>query len=222
MGSSKTLILVIVAVVVAAVVQQLLMPLKSPVADIGYGKQEGNVFSHEYFGLEVPLPDGWFIQGAEKRQEYIDKGSEMLSKNSDELKRSVESSKKSTLNLLTAFEHDPQIPAPTGNMGIMCMAEKVSHIPGLNKSEDYIDNLKKVYRMGKINAIFVGQPKEVMICGKKFLAQDTQLNVGPTFVSQRYIVRISKGYALAFVLSYLTEDQEKQLTRILESVTVGE
>jgi hypothetical protein len=103
---------------------------------IDFGSIEGSVYSHSYFGLKVTIPEKWQVQDQDARQRLMELGEQVVTGNNENLKALMDASKLNTLNLLTVFRH-PLGAAVDFKPSFMCIAEKVSHLPGIQRGSDF-------------------------------------------------------------------------------------
>ena len=61
---------------------------------------------------------------------------------------------------------------------------------------------------------------ELPIGESKFHVMEVKLNLMETIITQEYMSTISKGFSLAIVISYTTEDEKSELFRIIDKMKV--
>ncbi len=207
--------------VISAICGLLLMGCtKKASQEIDYGAVTNSVYKNEFFGLSVPLPASWSVQDQEMRKQLSQEGSKMLAGDDKQMKKTIEASEQQTIYLLAAFEQPVGAPVEF-NPSIMCMAEKVRKAPGIKRGQDYLFHAKKQMEAGQIKFTF---PKEIStekIDGIDFDVMHTAMTVESTTVQQKYYATIMKRYALCFILSSNSAEQDAVLQKILESVTLN-
>lgn len=128
------------------------------------GTISGNIFTNDYFGIELELPGGFLIASNEDWEEAWEAGGELL--NVDQ--KTYDYSKEQTVPLFLVTEQDSDY----YDMSIMAQAEKLSLIASVSvKNEyDYIEHLKKnLTAMDNSDiSVFFKDTEEVMLGGKKF------------------------------------------------------
>ena len=99
-------------------------------AEIGYGKVKDGTYTNKYFNMSINLPTDWALQDNAAQKQLMDQGAEVISGNDKNLKAQIEASKKLTVPMFTLFKFEPG--SPVGfNPSIICIAEKISHMPGI-------------------------------------------------------------------------------------------
>jgi len=184
---------------------------------IDFGSMDGLVYSHAYFDMKITVPEKWQVQDREARQRLMQMGEQVVTGNDPNLKALVDASKLNTLNLLTVFRHTLGA-AVDFNPSFLCVAEKVSHLPGIQKGSDYLFHTRKFLESAQVKYKFVGPNSEQTISGVPFDVMTTELAVKSIVVKQKFYSTIRKGYALNFILSYDTDETKQQLLDILNSV----
>jgi len=109
--------------------------------EIDFGTIKHSVYQNEYFGLSVPLPPEWIAQDQNARRKLQESGGTMLAGDNKDLQAAVKASEMTTVNLLTVFKHPLDKPVPF-NPNIICVAERVDHIPEIKKGTDYLMHTK--------------------------------------------------------------------------------
>jgi len=142
----------------------------------------------------------------------------MLTGDDKNLEAIVKASELQSVHLLSVFEHPLGTPVPY-NLSISCIAERVSHLPGIRTGEDYHFHAKKLMKSGKIDFSF---PKEVYpdkISGVDFYVMSVEITVPAFTVKQEYYTTIMKGYALSFIISFTKDEERNTLINILKTMT---
>lgn len=191
---------------------------KASIEKIGFGTLENSVYRNDYFKMNVELPTDWHALDDEARKDLMLKGKQLLTGQDNNLKAVVEASELNSVNLLTAFKHPVGSPVPY-NPNLVCVAEKVSHAPGIKRGSDYLYQVKKLINMGQMSYVFPGEIYSQDIGGISFDVQDAEVNLGTMKVKQKYYAAIMKGYAMGFVVSFTTDEEEKSLQNILAAVS---
>lgn len=186
--------------------------------EIDFGTIKNSVYQNEYFGLSVPLPPEWSVQDQEARRKLQEAGGKMLAGDDKNLKAVVKASEMTTVSLLTVFKHQLDKPVPF-NPNIICVAERIDHIPEIQKGADYLFQSKKLLETGQIKVSF---PKEIStesFGGREFAVMHVEIPMPGMTVNQKYYAAIMKGYALTFIVSFSTDEEESSLHSILKKVT---
>jgi len=186
-------------------------------SSVDSGGIDGQIYSNKYFGFSLMVPDNWYALDKNGMVAVSEEGSRMVAGDDKNLKAAVKAGEKNTVNLIMAYEHPPGKPVDF-NPSIGCVAEKVSHLPGLKSGRDYLLNMKRFMRMSQVRMSFAEEIEAVDIDGVEFDLLYAEASVGPMTVSQEYYTSIRKGYALSFVISYIDDEQHSNLQETLDSV----
>ena len=189
---------------------------KKAADEIDFGAVKDSIYQNEYFGLTVGLPRDWSVLDQEARQRLMERGGKMVSGDDKNLKAALKASEMTTVNLFAAFKHPIDSPV-SSNPSIMCVAERVREIPGIKKGADYLFHSKRVLESGQLQVAF---PKEIStesIGGQEFDVMYMEMPYAGRTIQQKHYAAIMKGYALAFIVSFTTDEEEAALQNILKT-----
>jgi len=99
------------------------------------------------------------------------------------------------------------------------MAENVRSAPGIKTGKDYLYQVKSQLNSGRMRIEFPNPEYSAKLGGVDFAVLPSELTIGNTTVKQKYYVTVMKGYALSFIASYKSDDDEASLQKIMDSVT---
>lgn len=184
---------------------------------IGFGTLENGTYRNEYLGMSVKLPNDWHALDDESRKEMMQAGRKMFAGQDKNLQAKLDASELTTVNLFMVYKYLLGSPVPF-NPNLGCVAEKVSHLPGIKKGSDYLYQAKQLMEMGQLKYVFTKDIYSEKIGGIYFDVQDVELNIGTLKVKQKYYAAIIRGYALSFVISSTTKQEEESLKQILAVV----
>jgi hypothetical protein len=184
---------------------------------LDYGTVTESVYQNKYFGMSMVLPEGWHVQDAAAKKRLMETGKRIASGDDKNLKAAMEASEDQTVNLLTVFKYKVGSPVPF-NPGVICLAEKVSHLPGVKGGKDYLFHTKKALTMSQLKATFPTAIHSRTLGGVAFDILDAEMRVGDRVVQQQYYAAVMRGYALVFVISFSTESEAESLKEILGSL----
>lgn len=186
--------------------------------EIDFGAVENSTYRNDYFGLSVKLPSEWSVQDKETQQKLMDLGRKMVEGDDKNLKAVIKASEMQTVNLFAAFKHPIGTPVPY-NPNIMCLAERVSHMPGIKRGKDYHFHSKRLLELSQVEVSF---PKEVSteeLGGHDFDVMYVESLITGMTIRQKHYATIMKGYALVFAVSFTNGEEESTLDNVLSSVT---
>ncbi len=185
--------------------------------EIDFGTFNKSVYSNQYFGLSVTVPDGWSVQDREAQARLTKAGSAAVAGDDKNLKAVLKASELHMVQLLTVFQHPLGTPV-TFNPSFMGMAEMVRQLPGIQRGKDYQFQMKQTLASSQMKVSFPKETYTERIGGVDFDVMETQMGVRGIVVKQRYYSTIKKGYALSFVTSFTTDEEEASLKKALATV----
>ena len=186
--------------------------------EIDYGAVKDSVYHNEYFGLNLALPSGWSVQGQEMRQRVAAAGLKMAAGDDKTFRAVLKASEQQSVYLLMAFQHPPGS-SVAFNPSIICVAERVRDVPGIVRGRDYLFHLKKLMESSQVKLQFPKDISTEKFNGIDFDVMHVSMTVGPSTVQQKYYATIMRGYALGFIVSFTTSEQESVLQKALEGVS---
>lgn len=186
---------------------------------IDFGEVQAGIYTNSFFNLRLSLPDSWHVLDLESRMELMKRGGQIVAGDNKNLKAAVDAADLNSLNLLAANESPPGSAVPT-NPGIMLIAEKVKHLPGIKRGSDYHFQSKKLLQLSQMQISYPQEIYETNIDGISFDVMETEITIGPgAVVRQRQYATIMNSYALLVVLTYQDEYGLGELERIVETIT---
>lgn len=186
--------------------------------EIDYGVVKDSVYQNEYFGLAVGLPPDWSVQDQVARQKLMDMGGKMAAGDDKNLKAALKASEMTTVNLFAAFKHPVGSPVLC-NPNIMCLAERVRHMPGIKRGKDYLFHSKRMLESSQMQVSFPSEMTTETIGGLEFGVLHTEMSMAGMTIRQKYYAAIMEGYAMVFIVSFTTDEEESSLQDILATVT---
>ncbi|MGM0460818.1 MAG: hypothetical protein ACQEQ4_00145 [Fibrobacterota bacterium] len=181
------------------------------------GTVENTVYQNDFLGLRVEIPQEWSIQDQKSRRRMMNMGSDMIAGDDTNLKEALEAAEVPTLYLFAAFRHPLGAPVPY-NQNVLCLAEQISHLPGIQKGSDYLFHTKRLLNSSRIDVVF---PRDIYtedLGGRQFYVMPIQMQAGGITVHQNYYAAIINGHALAFITSYINEEQKSSVEKILTTI----
>ena len=186
---------------------------------IDFGEFEDGFYINSFFNLMLSLPDTWEVLDLESRMELMKQGGKFVAGDNKNLKAAIDAADLKSLNLLTAYEYPPGS-AVSSNPGIMLIAEKIKHAPGIRRGSDYHFQAKKLMKLSRMQISYPEEIYETIIDGVSFDVMVTEITLGPGVVLwQRQYAAIMNDYALLVALTYQDEYGLGQLEEIVETIT---
>jgi hypothetical protein len=190
-------------------------PASSEVID--FGSITNSVYQNNYFGLSVTFPQDWSIQDQTEQQRLMATGSRVMYGNDTNRQALLKASELQTVNMFAVFKYAIGSPVPF-NPSVLSLAENVSEFPGIKTGSDYLYHIKSQLTSGRIEVSFPKDVYTTQLGGKDFNVMEMSITAGNKTVEQKYYVSVMKGYALSFILSYTTDEEEEALQKILDSI----
>jgi hypothetical protein len=186
--------------------------------EIDFGGFNNTVYTNNYFGLTVTVPADWSIQNQDAQRRLMKTGSAILSGDDKNMSAVIKASELRVVNMFAVFQYQPGSPV-TFNPSILSMAEDVRALPGIKRGQDYLFHAKQFMQSGQMNIIFPKDFYPQKVGGRDFDVMESEMALRGMVVKQRYYSAIMKGYALGFIISFTTDDQEASLQKVLDTVT---
>lgn len=186
---------------------------------IDFGEFENGTYYNSFFNLMLSIPDTWEVLDLESRMELMKQGGKIVAGDNRNLKAAIEAADLKSLNLLTAYEYPPGV-AVSSNPGIMLIAEKIKHAPGIRRGSDYHYQAQKLMKLSRMQVSYPEDIYETVIDGVSFDVMEAEITLGPGVVIwQRQYATIVDDYALLLALTYQDEYGLGQLEEIVGTIT---
>lgn len=169
------------------------------------GITNDGIYINPGLGFSFNYPKDWVVHGEATNDRIRELGKEKLAESGAVSKPNAEVSLKNTYHLLTVFRHAVGTPGITFNPGILVIAEKVDHAPGVTNGKDYLLNLRAILLKAGVQ-VLLKEPVEYHFAGSQFFRDNYSMEANGVNVTQAYFARIANGYALVFI--FMGEDQK--------------
>lgn len=186
--------------------------------EIDFGTVKDSVYQNKYFGLSVTLPADWSTVDQETRERLMEMGGQIMAGDDKNLKAVAKASEMTSVNLFLVSEHPMGAPVQS-NPNIMCVAERVREAPGVTRGEDYLFHTKRLLEASQVKLTFTEETASRSLGGRDFDVMSAQMSMADVTVRQKYCATIMKGYALVFIVSFATDEEEAALEDIMKTVT---
>jgi hypothetical protein len=190
---------------------------KKATDEIDFGTFTKSVYTNSYFAVTVTVPANWSIQDQEARERLMKVGAEAVSGEDKNLKAVMKASEMQSVNLFGAFEKPLGAPV-TSNPSIMGIAEQVRQLPGIQRGKDYHFQVRKTLEASQMQVKFPKEGYSERLGNVEFDVLEQELSVRGLTIRQKYYTIIKKGYALSFIVSFTTSEEETVLRKALETV----
>jgi hypothetical protein len=187
--------------------------------EIDFGTLKNSVYQNNYFGFSVTIPKDWSAQDQEAQQQIQAEGRTMVAGNDKNLNAAFQrASELQTVNLFAVFKYPRGSPVPF-NPAILAIAERVRQLPGIQRGKDYLFHARELLKSSRIQVSFTKDFYTERLGGVDFDVMDAELEIRGIMVKEKYYAVIRKGYALGFVVTYQTDEQESLQHKVLETMT---
>ena len=184
---------------------------------MSYGSFEDGVYSHDYLGFSLRLPNGWHIQSEAQLQAQTKMGQDLIAGDDELLKRQMKASEQQSVSLFSVFQH-PIGKTPDFNPSISGVAEQVSLASGVKSGADYHKFAKDLLAKGQMDYSFPTPVYSISLGGKNFDVLHAEINFQGVVIRQKYYAFLIEDYVLLFVTSYGNDQQDKMLESILQEI----
>jgi hypothetical protein len=190
------------------------LPTKAPserFAGVDYGKVSGSSYANDFFGFRLTIPYGWRVEGEEVKDLLKSKGREQIQTGNPQQGERLAASLSNTINLLTVFKYAVGSSVEF-NASLICGAEWLQN-PSISANQ-YMAASKKVLESSNKQYYFKPISTET-VGGESFTVMEVEMT---TAIKQKYYVAIKRDYALFFIATYVTDEDEAVLRQALRSV----
>lgn len=191
---------------------------KKAADEIDFGVVENSTYRNDYLGFRIKLPPDWSIQDRAMQKKIADAGGKLLAGDDKNLKAIVKASELQTVHLLAAFKHPMGAPVKF-NPNVICIAERISHLPGIKSGKDYHFHTRRVLEAGQLKIAFPREISTESLGGRSFDVMYAEISAVNLLVRQKYYASVIRDYALACSVTFLTPEDESALNAIMRSVS---
>jgi hypothetical protein len=184
---------------------------------IGFGTIDDGIYRNKYFGMRVVLPDDWHPLDEEGKKKLMEMGRKMIAGQDKMLGAALDANEMNTVDLLMVYKHPPGAPVPF-NPSLSCVAEKVSHLPGIKTGRDYLYHVRTGMQATRVPYSMGGDIHSENVGGVNFYVQDMSVPAGTWLIQQKFYAAIMKEYVLCFVITYTNQWEYEALRGILATV----
>jgi hypothetical protein len=175
------------------------------------------VYRNKYFGMRVALPDDWHPLDEEGKKKLMEMGRKVIAGQDKMLGAALDASEMNTVDLLMVYKHPPGAPVPF-NPSLSCVAEKISHLPGIKTGRDYLYHVRTGMQATRVPYSMRGDIQSENVGGVNFYIQNMSVPAGTWLIQQKFYAAIMKDYVLCFVITYTNKWEYEALKGILATV----
>lgn len=186
-------------------------------AEIESAVIEDSVYTNKFFGFSMRLPEGWEVQGDNVKEKLLERGDEITTNMVGDVQTLGAVNHSRILNLLLVLRNSVESSAP-GNPGILCLCNKIEFVSESDGLKENLYQTRKLLEESRIKYTF---PKEIYseTLGEiAFDVLETETTGVDMVIRQKYYGTVRKGYALYFIVTFVTEDDLESIRESLESL----
>lgn len=182
-----------------------------------FGKTNNGTYRNNYFNMEISFDPDWSVQNKQQVNDLMEKGTELVGGEDNNLKSAVKAAQVNTAYLLTIFKHEVGS-AVEFNPAFMAVAENTKNAPGIKNGKDYLFHARKLLEQTQLQYYFDREVYTKTIGKSTFYVLEAKFDIMGKTLTQEYFTTVTKGFSLSFIVSYSTEEEKAELYRILEKV----
>jgi len=188
-------------------------------AGFDYGKVENNKYTNSFFNFEMSVPTNWSVQSREQTDNLSKIGKDMVSGSNKKMKEVLDASEINSANLLAAFKYDLKT-AVQYNPNLMIVAENLKNAPDIKTGGDYLAHTRNFLKQSQVPHDHIDDAsKKTTIGGKEFYSMSVIVNYMGLKIHQTYYATILDGFSVVTTISYIDENQKKELQNAVNSIT---
>jgi len=182
--------------------------------DFDYGKIKNGKYVNSFFGMEMSIPENWFIMSQENLDALIKASGEVAAGDNKELQASVKTTEINSANLLFVSEYEVGSVALNPYIALVAENVKISGI-FIKNSKEYLQRTAKLCEQSQIPYQIIGDITTETINNQEFAVMHIMLH---DFAYQKTYVIYKKDFAIVFTLTYFDDEQKEVLEEIMNSV----
>ena len=183
-----------------------------------YGKIENGVYSNSYFNFEIPVPGKWVVQSKEQVEQIKKAGQDLIAEKNKDIASMVKASEVRSAILLTAFKNRADTFTGQFNSSFMILSENLGSISGIKTGKDYLQHAKNLMQQSGMSYQFPSGFYSEKVGNREFDVMDVVMTVKETEVQQSYYSVIDKKFALNIIISFIGDEQKKELINIINNI----
>lgn len=183
-----------------------------------FGHVEDNKYVNSYFGFEMSLHPDWIVQTKEQMESMAKTGKALVAGNDSQMKAVIEASEINIANLLAVSQFE-RGSAVEYNPSMTLVAENIKQFPGIKSGNDYLFQARKILEQSQlkydsIDRVFI---KEV-INGTDFYKMNAEIKYMGLSIKQVYYSTVASGFSFNAIISYVSDQQKKDLLELIHSM----
>jgi len=186
--------------------------------DFDYGRVENNKYVNSFFDFEISLHTDWIVQTKEQMESMSKAGKDLIAGDDSQMKAVIKASEINTANLLSVSQFE-RGSAVEFNPSMVLIAENTKTFPGIKTGSDYLFQARRLLEQSQIKYDSMDKEftKEV-INGTDFYKMNTAIKYMGVNIKQVYYSTILKGFSFNVIISYINDQQEQDLLKLINSM----
>ncbi len=183
------------------------------------GTLRDGIYTNEYFGLEITVPEGWRVLDDETSKQLGQRGGELMAGDSKDMKNLLQQAQTRTVYLFTFFKPIPaegEGGTPTRAL-IVGVAEPI--LPGIiDSGEEYLDQVKILLGQAALKSEFDGPTVKESIGGVEFATQQVRQTYLGVVLKQKLSATIRRRHAIIMTRVYTNEAGEQVADDVIRTI----
>ncbi|MFN8298541.1 MAG: lipoprotein [Chitinophagales bacterium] len=192
--------------------------------EFDYGKIENHVYRNSYFDFRITLPESWTVKSQEEMAALQKQGQDLVAGDNSTLKKTIKASEVNTATLLMTTKYPGQ--DQPDNPNFIAVAERLSSLAKaanhIDNGKDYLEATKKLMAQSAMKFEQEGDIVKSDLSGQEFYKMTMKLDAGIAVLHQDYYATIINDFALAFVVTYVSDASKEELQGILNTIKFGD
>ncbi|MCG8512088.1 MAG: hypothetical protein MI741_22965 [Rhodospirillales bacterium] len=185
--------------------------------EVSSGKIDKGRYHNDFFGLSIPIPDGWHVADEETQQDSTERGDNLLIGDDDELAAAMAELEKHNATLLSLRKRAPNAQV-FYDPNLAIYAERISHLTDIKSKKDYLLENKRMMQASQATVSFPSDIYTEQIGGKEFHVLDSELEIMGVKIFSRAHVTLINGYAVVVTTTYASDEGEAELKEIVQTL----
>lgn len=179
------------------------------------GEIEEGVYSNEFFGLNMDVPEDWTVLSQEELIELMGMSSDMIAETNPDMADAYDLENMDMLQLFGFFKY-PMDELRIVNPNILGTAEKVGILSGVSNGKEYLEfTSEQLLSMG-FGYEISEDIEEVEVFGKTLSKMQAILDMGDEALIQDFYCTVENGYALVIIATYSESDGQEEIANLLK------
>ena len=177
-----------------------------------------NEYKNEHFGIQLTIPEDWYFEKG-MNEAAADMGADILVGDDEAKRKTIAAAMKNTQTPFMAYRYPPGTPGKQ-NPNVICMIEKIAHLPGIKTPADYLLILEQTLKSTNVDVSFEGPPQTVQLEGLDFSQRIQSINMGFGSIGQRTYARKEGDYILLISVTFFSDEDETVIDELLNTISI--